>query len=329
MRFANPQILYFLIGLPFIFFLWRRSRKKSDGSLIYSDTRMLRRIGRSPFNFFWAVHFITLLALGLMIISLARPQAVKTRIETTSEGIDILLAVDISTSMSAEDFKPLNRLHVAKSVVADFIRGRSSDRIGLILFSAHSFIKCPLTLDYNVLLTLLQDVDLTDPEDDGTAIGTAIVSALNRLRTSSAKSKVIILLTDGVNNRGSISPLDAARISRRMNVRIYTIGVGSNAPARYLVQEPEGTKRYVTALVKIDEESLKAIAAITGGQYFKATNSASLSEIYKQIGKMEKTKVTEKRYVQYRDLYAYFLLVSLSMVFGQVILANTAFRKIP
>jgi Ca-activated chloride channel family protein len=331
MRFASPYYLWLLVVIPLAVVFSLRGRR-ARGALVYSDANVFGAAGRTRFSPWWTLKALRVLALVVAVLALARPQASRTVTETAAEGIDIVLAVDISTSMSAEDFRPLNRLNVAKHVVADFIRGRSTDRIGLILFAGRSFIRCPLTLDYEALLMLLKDVDLAVPEEDGTAIGLAVASSLNRLRDASTppnRSRVIILLTDGVNNRGPIAPLDAATLAQRMQVKIYTIGVGSNQPARYLVQDPNGVKRYVTALVKIDEDTLKSIAALTGGQYFPATDGSSLSEIYKRIDALEKTRIVERRYVQHKDLYPYFLLVALALIAAEVVLANTILLKIP
>jgi Ca-activated chloride channel family protein len=237
--------------------------------------------------------------------------------------------MDVSRSMLAEDFKPNNRLQAEKIVAEEFIKGRINDRIGMVVFAGESFTQCPLTLDYGVLLTLLKDVKIADQNWDGTAIGMGIANAVNRLRDSKAKSKIIILLTDGVNNKGQIDPVTAARIAQALKIKIYTIGAGTEGTAMYPVDDPVFGRRYVPMEVKIDEKVLREIARITGGKYYRATNTKKLRVIYKEIGEMEKTKIEVNEYTRYTELFLYYLAIGLLLLLVEVVLRNTYFRTIP
>jgi Ca-activated chloride channel family protein len=272
---------------------------------------------------------LRLLFLALLIFAFSRPQSGSKMRETTTEGIDIIMALDVSSSMLAEDFKPKNRLEAAKKVAEEFIQGRQNDRIGMVIFAAESFTQCPLTLDYGVLLTLLQETKVADQEWDGTAIGMGIINAVNRLRDSKAKSKVIILLTDGVNNRGEVDPVTASKIAAALKIKIYTIGAGTQGTALYPVDDPLFGRRFVPMPVEIDEEILKKIAGNTGGLYFRATNTEKLSEIYREIGELEKTKIEVKEFTRYDEYFKYFLGTGLLLFIVELILANTYFRKLP
>lgn len=249
--------------------------------------------------------------------------------ETTTEGVDIILALDVSSSMLAEDFKPKNRLEAAKKVAEEFIQGRQNDRLGMVIFAGESFTQCPLTLDYGVLMTLLQDIKVADQDWDGTAIGMGIINAVNRLRDSKAKSKVIILLTDGVNNRGEVDPITASNIAAAIDVKIYTIGAGSHGTALYPVNDPLLGKRFVPMPVEIDEDVLKQIAANTKARYFRATDTKKLSEIYAEIGELEKTKIEVKEFTRYDEFFHYFLMIGLGLFILEMILTNSIFRKLP
>jgi Ca-activated chloride channel family protein len=221
-----------------------------------------------------------------------------------------------------------SRLEVAKEVVADFIAGRYSDRIGMVIFAGESFTQCPLTLDYDVLHSFLQGVQIADERWDGTAIGMALINATNRLRESEGRSQVVILLTDGVNNAGEIEPLTAADVAQAVGVRVYTIGVGSDGSIRRPVQGIFGT-RYQTVQVEIDEETLREVAQRTGGQYYRATSEQKLEEIYREIGRLETTEITSEVHVEYSERYAYFLWPGLLLLLVEVVLANTRFRRLP
>jgi Ca-activated chloride channel family protein len=264
----------------------------------------------------------------LLIIALSRPQSGRKETEILTEGIDIILTLDISGSMKAEDFKPKNRLHVSKEVIKEFIKGRENDRIGLVIFAAHAYTQCPLTLDYGVLLSFLDQIDIGLIED-GTAIGTAIATAVNRLKESEAESKVIILLTDGVNNTGKIDPLTAAEIAKTVNIKVYTIGAGIRGHALYPVEDPIFGKRYVKVPTEIDEMTLTEIARKTGGTYFRATDPEGLKEIYSHISEMETTRVETKDYMKYNELFAWFLFPGIALLSLEIVLSNTRFRKLP
>jgi Ca-activated chloride channel family protein len=268
------------------------------------------------------------LAVTFFVLALARPQSGRHSQEILTEGIDIILCLDISGSMKAEDFKPKNRLHVAKEAAAQFIAGRGNDRMGMVVFAGQSFTQCPLTLDQGILLDFLERIQIGMIED-GTAIGMALGTSINRLRDSSAKSKVIILLTDGINNRGQIDPITAARMAAALDIKIYTIGAGKRDHAPYPVDDPIFGRRYVQMPVEIDEEILKEIADITGGQYFRATAAEKLSQIYAQIDQMEKTQVKTREYVEYSEKYHYALMPALLLLLVEVALVHTRWRKIP
>ncbi len=267
-------------------------------------------------------------SVALLLIALARPQSFTSGENISTEGIDIVMMLDISGSMLAEDFKPKNRLEAAKVVAADFVKGRVNDRIGLVVFAAQSFTQCPLTLDYGIVLRFLKEIKIGMIED-GTAIGMAIGNCVNRLKDSKAKSKVVILLTDGRNNRGELDPITAAKVAKTFNVRIYTIGAGKRGEALYPVDDPLFGKRYVRVPVQIDEDLLKKVADITGGKYFRATDRTSLEKIYAEIGEMEKTKIEVTEYTRYSELFLPYALAALLLLLLEIILANTKFRKIP
>ncbi len=328
-KFANPIFLLFVSAVPVMLFFYIKKHKGRKASIRYSDLGLVKRL--KPSSRLKQRH-VTIILRSLVIIllafSLARPQSGRKFQEVLSEGIDIVLVLDISGSMRAEDFKPQNRLHVAKEVIKDFIRGRQTDRIGLVVFSRQSFTQCPLTLDYGVLLNFLDQVDFGMIED-GTAMGMAIANAVNRLRESKAKSKIIILLTDGRNNAGEIDPLTAAEVARTTGVKIYTIGAGKPGSALYPIQDPIFGKRYVYLDIQIDEKTLREIAQLTGAQYFRAKDERGLKAIYDQISRMETTEIKVKEYMQYSELFGYFASLGLLLFLGEIVLANTRFRKIP
>jgi len=328
-RFANPEFLVLLLLVPLLVVWHLRRRPRFEGTLRYSNLGVLKKTRPSlKMRLRQGLFGLRVLALALLIIAFARPQSGHTEEEVTAEGIDIMLAVDISSSMLAEDFKPRNRITVAKMVAGDFIRGRHNDRIGLVIFSGQSYTQVPLTLDYGVLLNLLNQVKVGMIED-GTAIGMALANAVNRLRNSRAKSKVIILLTDGRNNRGEIDPITAAQLAEAMGIRVYTIGVGKRGEALYPIEDPLFGKRYVRMPVQIDEDVLKRVAQITGGRYFRATNKSGLEQIFREIDQLEKTKIEVKSFTRYRELFENYLYVALGLVLVEVVLANTKLRKLP
>ena len=329
-RFADPEYLYLLLILPaLVYWYWKRATKQS-GKLRFSDVAILKQVGKTnKQRFRHSLFLFRLIFISLVIFALARPQSGSQMRETSTEGVDIILAVDVSSSMLAEDFKPKNRLVAAKAVASEFIQGRQSDRIGLVIFAGESFTQCPLTLDYGVLLTLLDQTNVADREWDGTAIGMGIVNAVNRLRDSKAKSKVVILLTDGVNNRGQVDPVTAANIAAAMGIKIYTIGAGSQGTALYPVDDPFLGRRYVPMAVEIDENVLRKIAANTKAKYFRATNTEKLEQIYNEISELEKTKIEIKEFTRYAELFNQFLGAGLIFFLLEIILTQTFFRKIP
>jgi len=329
-RFADPlYLLFFLILPPMVY--WRlKSTGRRSGKLKYSDISVIKRLPQSLKQRLRHFLFVLrLLGVTLLIFALARPQSSSKEREVNTEGVDIILAMDVSSSMLAEDFKPHNRLEAAKMVARDFIKGRKTDRIGLAVFAGESFTQCPLTLDYGVVLSLLNKIKVADKDWDGTAIGMGIINAVERLRDSKAKSKVIILLTDGVNNKGQIDPITAARVAKAFGIKIYTIGAGKHGTAMYPVEDPILGKHYVPMQVEIDENVLRQIAQITNGRYFRATNSEKLKQIYREIGQLEKTKIEVKEYTRYEEYFVYFLGAGLLLILLELILANTYFKKLP
>jgi Ca-activated chloride channel family protein len=269
---------------------------------------------------------LRLLALALFLVALARPQSISNKENVSTEGIDIVLLIDISGSMLAEDFTP-NRMQAAKMVAEEFIDGRSSDRIGLVIFSAESFTQCPLTTDYPVLKTLLKEVK-SGMIADGTAIGLALANGVNRLKDSKAKSRVMILLTDGVNNRGEIDPITAAKIAATYGIRVYTVGVGAQGEAPYPVETPFGIQRRLIP-VDLDEKTLTGVADMTGGKYYRATDNKKLKAIYKEIDQLERTRIEVTAYKRYSEKYYMWLLLGLVALLFEVGLSSTVLRKIP
>ncbi len=328
-RFANPEFLFLLLIIPLMIYWYLKRNHKSQSTLRYSDIGLIKEVGGSRRKRLRHILFILRVAIiTLLIIAFARPQAGSREEEMITEGIDIVLSMDISSSMLAEDFQPKNRLEAAKLVAADFIKGRSNDRIGMVVFAGQSFTQCPLTLDYGIVLRFLEEIHIGQIED-GTAIGMALGTCVNRLRDSKAKSKVVILLTDGQNNRGELDPITAARIAKTYKIRVYTIGAGSRGEALYPVDDPLFGRRYVRMPVNIDEDLLQRIANITGGKYFRATDKTSLEKIYQEISDMEQTKIEVKQYTRYRELFVNYLVVALLLLAAEIVLANTVFRKIP
>ncbi|MEA2043406.1 MAG: VWA domain-containing protein [Bacteroidota bacterium] len=329
MVFANKELLWILpllIILPMLFWYGLKKRK-SQATLKISSVASLKNTGISYKRYFR--HLLFLLrtaAIGSIIIALARPQLINNSENRTSEGIDIIIALDISSSMLARDFDP-NRLEASKEVAMKFINGRENDRIGLVVFSGESFTQCPLTTDHAALLNLFKSIEQGMIED-GTAIGLGLLNSVNRLKESKAKSKVIILLTDGVNNKGEADPLTAADIAAKYGLRVYTIGVGKNGYAPYPVQTMFGMQ-YQQMEVKIDEETLKIIAQKTGGEYFRATNNEALKEVYKKIDKLEKSEIEVKMYQTKTEKFLVFVIIAALLLLPEIILRSTVFRNIP
>ena len=326
MRLNQPEFLLLLLLLPFL--LWYLCQK--NGSRIrFSDLSISRQIVPS----FWVkslplLNFTRFIVVVLIIFALARPQSSQSREQITSEGIDILLILDISGSMRAEDFEPDNRLQAAKAVIHDFLGNRRNDRIGLVVFAGESYTQCPLTLDYRVLGNLLFNVEIGMLKD-GTAIGDALANATNRLRHSAAKSKISILLTDGENNAGTIDPLTAAQAAKALSIKVYTIGMGKEGGALIPYHDPIFGVQYSRARTYVDEEMLKQIAEITDGRYFRATDNQKLAEIYKEINQLETTKIEVTEYIRYKELVAYPLIPATLLLILEIILSTTRLRKIP
>jgi Ca-activated chloride channel family protein len=327
MSWANPQWLWLLLLLiPIIgYHVWKIWFKQSP-SLTFSDTSGLKDLSGNWRSYgVWLSPILQWIAFALVVMAIARPQYENTTIERNAEGIDIVLTLDISTSMKAEDLKP-NRLEAAKNVAEDFINKRISDRIGLVLFARQSFTMVPPTLDYSLLKRLMGDVEMGTIED-GTAIGMGIATAVNRLKESEAESKIIILLTDGQNNSGEIDPVTAADLARSYDIKIYTIGAGTRGTAPYPVQDPIFGNRYQNIEVNIDEEMLNQIADMTGGAYFRATDTERLEEIYNQIDQLEKSEIEEIIYTDYQDLYPRFLLPGIVILILALVSEQFVFRK--
>lgn len=329
-RFANPEFLILLVFIPILIYWYLKKNKNLSGTLKYSNLGLVKSVEKysNKKKYRHGIFVLRLVALSILIICFARPQSGHTEEEVITEGVDIVLALDISSSMLAEDFKPNNRLQAAKLVAEDFIKGRQNDRIGMVVFAAKSFTQCPLTLDYGILLNFIEQVE-SGMIEDGTAIGMAIANASNRLRDSKAKSKVVILITDGQNNRGELDPITAAKVAKAFKIRIYTVGVGKRGTAMYPVDDPIFGKRYVQMPVQIDEETLKKIAAITDGNYYRATDKESLEQIFAEIDKLEKTKIEVKQFTRFKELFPTYLFFALGVIVLEVVLSNTKFRKIP
>lgn len=327
MVFAHIEYLFLLLLLiPYIVWYVLR-RKRLDATLRISDARVYAHTPKSYKNYLLHVPFLLrVMALTLLVIVLARPQTTDKWQNSEIEGIDIMLAIDVSTSMLAEDLKP-NRLEAAKDVAAEFINGRPNDNMGITLFAGETFTQCPLTVDHAVLLDMIHNIKCGYIED-GTAVGMGVANAVTRLKDSKAKSKVIILLTDGTNNKGDISPLTAAEIAKNYGIRVYTIGVGTNGVAPY--PYPVGnTVQYINMPVEIDEQTLSQIATITDGNYFRATSNSKLKEVYEEIDKLEKTKLNVKEYSKREEEYQWFALAAFLCVLLEVLLRNSILKKIP
>ncbi len=328
MTFANPTYLFLLVLLiPMIFwYIWKL--RKSQASMQISAAQAFDKVPISYKVRLRHIPFICrLLAVSILIVALARPQSSKHWQNTTTEGIDIILALDVSTSMLARDLSP-DRIEAAKQVAASFIKERPNDNIGLVVFAGESFTQCPLTTDHAVLLNLFSKVQCGMIED-GTAIGNGLATAVNRIKDSQAKSKVIILLTDGSNNRGDISPATAAEIAGEYNIRVYTIAVGTRGEALAPIPGPFGGVRYEKVKVEIDEKTLTQIAQLTGGQHFRATDNNSLKAIYKEIDEMEKSKMNVKEYSKRQEEYLYFALLAFLFLLLESLLKYTVLKNIP
>ncbi len=328
LQFAHPDFLYLLLLIiPAVaWYIYRRNQVQAD--IRVSEIVPFRKIRQGPRVFLRHVPFVLrMLALALLIIVLARPQSTNRWENETVEGIDIMLTQDISGSMLAGDFTP-NRIEASKDVATEFVSGRTDDRIGLVLFGGESFTQCPLTTDHAVLLNLLHTVNVGIIDDQSTAIGLGLANAVKRLKDSNARSKVVILVTDGVNNAGSVDPLTAAEIAKTFGIRVYTIGVGTRGTAPYPVRDAFGNIFYQQMKVEIDEDILKKISAMTNGEYFRATSKQKLKEIYAQIDQMEKTKIDVKQYSRKHEEFRIFAFLALVLAVLEILLRNTVLKTI-
>jgi len=329
-RFEDPWFLLF--GLVLLPILFSYEKKGGRRSVRFSSLAPFRKgfVGKGvPLRHSLIV--LRCMGIGLCVMALARPQAGERETEVMTEGVDIMLCLDASGSMQALDFQlkgqRVDRLEVVKKVVEDFVKKRKDDRIGMIVFGAEAFTQCPLTMDYGVLLSFLKRLEI-GMAGDSTAVGSALATAVKRLKDVPGKSKVVILLTDGRNNAGKILPVTAAEIAKTYKVKVYTIGVGVEGKSPFLVETLFGPE-HIYQKVDLDEEILKEIAKITEGEYFRATDTVSLEKIYDQIDRMERTEAKVKEYTEYEELFHRFAIPGLLLLLAEFGLANTRFRKIP
>lgn len=325
--FANPEFLWGLLIIPALVAWYIRRHRRS-----FSDVRFSTLAAFADAQPTWrerlrhAPLVLRMIIVAAVIVGMARPQTTSQGEDIYTEGIDIAMLLDISGSMLAEDFQP-NRIKAAKAVAQEFIDGRRNDRIGLVIFAGQSFTQCPMTTDYRVLKDLLRQVE-PGMVEDGTAIGMAIAQGVNRLKDGKAKSKVMILLTDGVNNRGEIDPITAAQIAQTFDIRIYTVGVGTVGEAPYPVQTPFGT-RYQNVPVDVDEKTLSSIAEMTGAKYFRAKNNRALKQIYDEIDQLEKTRIEVKSYRSYTERFAPWVWLALAALLLELLVSGIILRKVP
>ena len=326
MTFQNPEILWLLVLVPLLvaYYIWVGRQR---ATLLVSTLGS----GRAPRTLrYWLRHLpqaLRLISLSLFIVALARPVEQHAESETTIEGIDIVLAMDISGSMLAQDFKP-NRIESSKKIASEFVADRHGDRLSIVAFAGEAFTQCPLTSDRSAVQTSLARLR-SGIIDDGTAIGNGLATAINRLRESSSKSKVVVLLTDGVNNSGSMSPLMAADIAKNMGIKVYTIGVGRRGQAPTPVMDAFGNVGLAMMNVEIDEELLREISSLTGGKYFRAENAEALTKIYDEIDQMEKSKVEINDYISYEELYLGWLVWGLILLIAELLISRVMLNRLP
>ena len=327
MIFANPAYLWLLLLIIPLIVWYILKQHKGDASIEISTTMPFDKLPKSYKYYLRHVCFgLKVLALVSLIVAIARPQLNNSWSNKTTEGIDIVMALDISTSMLARDFSP-NRVEAAKDVAAQFVSGRPYDNIGLVIFAGESFTMCPMTVDHAVLLNLKKTVECGMLEDR-TAIGDGLATAINRIKDGPAKSKTIILLTDGTNNAGDIAPVTAAEIAATFGIRVYTIGVGTQGEALYPVQTPYGIT-YKPYPVEIDETTLRNIASKTGGEYFRATDKSALKDIFEEIDKLEKTKLSVTQFNKKEEVFMPWILLAFLLLCADIILRNTILKNIP
>lgn len=331
MTFAHPWLLLLLPLVPLA--AWLRGKQGQQSAFLYSSVQLVRGITGLTRSHAGAILLrLRWLALILFIVALAQPRIGLGEAKVKASGIDIVLAIDLSGSMAAEDFElnrqRVNRLVIAKDVLGKFIERRANDRIGLVAFAGRAYIASPLTLDHDFLRQNLDRLNLGSIED-GTAIGSGLTAALNRLRDLKSKSKIVILMTDGQNNAGKVPPLTAAEAAQAMAVKVYTIGVGTRGSAPFPQTDVFGRRRYIQMDVDIDEDTLTKISQKTGGKYFRADNTDALRSIYAEIDRLEKTEIEVKKFQRYEELFPWFILPGLVLVLLEIILANTVWRKLP
>lgn len=327
-KFEDPKMLWLLLALIPVIAYYLFKLKGGHATLRISSIGGFSGVKTSIRYYFRHLPFILrVIVMALIIFAMARPQSSHDNQTITTEGVDIVIALDISGSMLARDFTP-DRISAAKEMATKFILDRRTDRLGLVVFAGESFTQSPLTTDHVSLINLLNKVE-SGMVTDGTAIGSGLATAVNRLKESNAKSKVVILLTDGVNNSGQVAPLTAAEIARTMGIKVYTIGVGRNGEAPMPMIDQWGELQFVNAPVQIDEEMMKKIADETDGKYYRATNNKSLSDIYDQINSMEKTKIDVENYVLYEECYLYFAIAALILLVTELLVKHLYLRQIP
>ncbi|MBK9295110.1 MAG: VWA domain-containing protein [Oligoflexia bacterium] len=333
MSFATPSAFLLLIPVLIIFILSFINSQNSKASFKFSTALVLKKTAQTTRRqFAFLPYFLKTISIVLFVVALARPQKANTKVNRSVEGIDIVIAMDVSDSMKIEDMEPQNRLGAAKQTIRDFIKGRGSDRIGLVVFAGESYTRVPLTLDYNIVLDSLSEVVTTNLKQ-GTAIGVALANAVARIKDSTAKSRVIILLTDGENNSGTIDPATATEIAKGYNIKAYTIAIGRSGPA----QIPEEVtdlfgrkiKQYRPIQSNVNYDLLQKIAETTGGKFFKATDTDALKQVFATIDKLEKTKINSTQYVKYTEMFGTYLLAALMLYVLQYLLAKTILRRNP
>ena len=328
MEFGQPYYLFFLLLLPILILWYYKKGQHQEATVRFSNLDLIPNSVIRNGKMKNMVFILGRLAIiSLIILALARPRLSDTIQETKTEIIDILLVIDQSSSMLAQDFKP-NRLEAAKDVAKTFIKDREGDRLGIIVFAGESYIQCPLTRDIDVLLEFTDEIEIIDREHDGTAIGMAIANSINRLRESEAKSKTIILLSDGSNNQGELEPITAAELAEKFDIKIYTVAAGTRGLAPYPVTDVWGRQVIQKVQVDVDEESLKEIAEITGGQFFRATDNQSLKKVYEEIDTLERTEIEVTEYQNYTELYSWFTIPAAFASIFFIVLSRGIFHKL-
>ena len=328
LEFLNPEYFILLAVIPFVILWYYLNRNKLNNSIKFSDSSAFENSGNFYSNFKLLLKVFRLISLALIIIALARPQIIdtSTRVKTNS-GIDIIMAIDVSASMLAKDLKP-NRLDALKNVADEFIKNRVTDRIGLVEYAGESYTKTPLTTDKSIILKSLREIKYNNIIEGGTAIGMGLATSVNRIKDSKSKSKVIILLTDGVNNAGFIDPLTAAELAKEYDIKIYSIGLGTNGLALSPVGiNARGKLNYANIQVEIDEELLTQISEMSGGKYFRATDNSKLKEIYDEIDKLEKTEIEEFKYYSVDEKFRFFLIPAIILIVFELLMKFTILKS--